>query len=98
MRINKIVLALLLGGVTVNHSVQANHNSDHRIRKAVDRTIDKYPTLDDDLNVQVKNGRVILTGEVESASEKELATKVVSNIDGVEEVDNRLDVENTCSE
>ena len=96
MKINKIALALLLGGVIVNHSALANHNSDHRIRKAVDRAIDKYPSLDDDLNIKVKDACVILTGEVESASEKQLATQVVSDIDGVKEVDNRLEIEDSC--
>jgi osmotically-inducible protein OsmY len=99
MKINNIALALLLGGLMMNGSVLANHNADHRIRKAVDSTIDKYPNLDDDLNIKVKDACVILTGEVEDESEKQLATQVISAIDEVKEVDNRLEVEtgSTCS-
>ncbi|MFC3033482.1 BON domain-containing protein [Pseudoalteromonas fenneropenaei] len=45
-----------------------------------------------DINTDVKNGVVILTGDVENSVEKKLAEELVSGIDGVQKVDNRLTI------
>ncbi|MCG7534347.1 MULTISPECIES: BON domain-containing protein [Pseudoalteromonas] len=45
-----------------------------------------------DINTDVKNGVVILTGKVDHSVDKKLATELVIGIDGVKEVDNRLTV------
>ncbi|MCV2883830.1 BON domain-containing protein [Aestuariibacter sp. AA17] len=45
-----------------------------------------------DINTDVKNGEVRLTGQVESDVEKELAEELIVSIDGVTSVDNRLSV------
>ncbi len=48
-----------------------------------------------DINTDVKMGKVILTGKVDSEIEKELAEELVRGIDGVTDVDNSLTVLNT---
>lgn len=48
-----------------------------------------------DINTDVKNGVVILTGQVENDVDKRLAAELVRNIDGVQEVDNELTVVNS---
>ena len=45
-----------------------------------------------DINTDVQNGKVILTGKVENSVDKKLAEELVANIDGVTEVDNELTV------
>jgi osmotically-inducible protein OsmY len=47
-----------------------------------------------DINTDVQNGIVILTGKVESEVDKALAEELVASLDGVESVDNRLTVIN----
>ncbi|WP_394224412.1 BON domain-containing protein [Alteromonas gracilis] len=45
-----------------------------------------------DINTDVKNGKVILTGKVENSVDKKLAEELVANIDGVVSVDNKLTI------
>ncbi|MCF2908520.1 BON domain-containing protein [Pseudoalteromonas sp. DL2-H2.2] len=45
-----------------------------------------------DINTDVKNGTVILTGEVEHAVDKKLAQELVLGIDGVKNIENELTV------
>ncbi|MBD3584194.1 BON domain-containing protein [Salinimonas sp. HHU 13199] len=45
-----------------------------------------------DINTDVKNGKVILTGKVKTSVDKKLAEELVENIDGVTAVDNRLTI------
>ena len=45
-----------------------------------------------DINTDVSNGMVVLTGKVENSVDKKLAEELVSNIDGVKSVDNKLTV------
>ena len=45
-----------------------------------------------DVNTDVDNGDVILTGKVSNSVDKKLAEELVANIDGVMSVDNRLTV------
>lgn len=45
-----------------------------------------------DINTDVKNGVVILTGKVESDVDKALAEELVASLEGVNSVDNRLTV------
>ena len=44
------------------------------------------------INVDSKDGRVVLSGDVESDQEKELAQKIAENAEGTQSVDNRLTV------
>ena len=45
-----------------------------------------------DINTDVKNGVVILTGKVESGVDKALAEELVASLEGVNSVDNQLTV------
>ena len=45
-----------------------------------------------DINTDVKNGNVVLSGKVENSVDKKLAEELVANIDGVTSVDNKLTV------
>ena len=45
-----------------------------------------------DINTDVDAGKVVLTGKVDSATEKDLAGELVRGVDGVTAVDNRLSV------
>ena len=45
-----------------------------------------------DLNVEVDTRHVTLTGTVESYFQKQIAQEVVRRVDGVESIDNRLEV------
>ena len=45
-----------------------------------------------DINTDVKDGNVVLTGKVEYSVDKKLAEELVANIDGVTSVDNKLTV------
>ncbi|MCV2883801.1 BON domain-containing protein [Aestuariibacter sp. AA17] len=45
-----------------------------------------------DINTDVQNGTVILTGKVDSDYDKRLATELIRELEGVKEVDNKLTV------
>ncbi len=45
-----------------------------------------------DINTDVQNGKVVLTGKVENSVDKKLAEELVANIDGVTDVDNQLTI------
>ena len=45
-----------------------------------------------DINTDVNNGNVVLTGKVDHSVDKKLAEELLSNIDGVMSVDNQLSV------
>lgn len=45
-----------------------------------------------DINTDVQNGKVILTGKVDNSVDKKLAEELVANIDGVTDVDNQLTI------
>jgi len=45
-----------------------------------------------DINTDVKNGNVVLTGRVDNSVEKKLAEELVANIDGVVSVENSLTI------
>ncbi len=96
MRINKIALGLLLGGLMANNSVLANHNYnkdlDNRIKESLDKTMDKYPNIDHDVNVKVKDACVTLTGKVDNKAEEQQAVQLASGINGVREVEDKLEI------
>ena len=59
----------------------------------VDHAIKSSPhLLRRDLGVEVDTQHVILTGTVESYFQKQIAQEVVRRVDGVESIDNRLEV------
>ncbi len=66
---------------------------DDIVFKMLDDKIDSYPDLDDDVNLAVHNGRVILTGTVDNIAERDHAAMIARSIPGVTEVDNLLVLE-----
>lgn len=51
-----------------------------------------------DINTDVQDGVIVLTGKVDSSVDKKLAEELVAGIDGVAEVDNRLTIIETEDE
>jgi len=67
--------------------------SDERIREEINDRLMANDRLDaSDIEVQVKNGEVTLTGSVDSRSAKRLAEDIVESVAGVHEVMNQLRV------
>ncbi len=87
------VMVLVSSFVVSNNAVEAKHRSDASIYQDVDHVIDTDPSLDDDVSITVDNGYVTLDGTVDNRAEKDLAQKLVSNVSGVHQVNNRLYVE-----
>lgn len=78
--------------VTTTQAPQESKN-DYSIRKDLDNKIDSMRELDDDLNFKVMNGVVTLSGTMDNFSERDLATRVAKDIDGVVSVEDRMAVE-----
>jgi osmotically-inducible protein OsmY len=67
--------------------------SDERIREDVCDRLTQHPDVDaSEIEVQVNNGEVTLTGSVEDRSQKRMAEDMVENLSGVREVHNQLRV------
>jgi hypothetical protein len=70
--------------------------SDERIRELVCDKFCDDPYLDaSGLEVEVKNGEVILAGTVEHRHAKRLAEDLAESISGVTQIENRIRVDNT---
>jgi len=68
--------------------------SDDRIEEDVNDRLTDHDYLDaSDIEVQVNNGDVILTGTVETRYQKRLAEDIAEDVSGVSNVENRLRVE-----
>ena len=66
---------------------------DRAIQKNLDKMIDNDPTLKQrDINFEVKNGMVAITGEVRSADEKNRAGDITKAAPGVKDVANGLQI------
>ena len=69
--------------------------SDDRIKEDVsDRLEDHYYLDASDIDLEVNNGNVVLSGSVDSRYEKRLAEDLAEQCSGVKNVENRLRVEN----
>ena len=65
--------------------------SDDRIREDVCEHLTHHPEIDaSEIDVQVKNGEVTLTGTVERREMKRMAEEVAEGASGVKEVHNQL--------
>jgi osmotically-inducible protein OsmY len=65
--------------------------SDERIKEDVNERLTDYDYLDaSDVEVEVNNSEVVLSGTVESRYEKRAAEDIVENVTGVRNVENRL--------
>ena len=96
------ILSLLIAGALTTSALAGDMKSDNSWEKgAKDAWIDGKAeatllfngNLDSfDINTDVKNGAVILTGSVDNSVDKKLAEELVANIDGVTSVDNQLTI------
>ncbi|KPH65119.1 transporter [Pseudoalteromonas porphyrae] len=93
---NKSIIAALVLGTTAM-SAQAssweNESKDAWIDGKAETVLLMNTNLNNfDINTDVKNGKVVLTGKVESELDKELAEELVLSLDGVLGVNNELTV------
>lgn len=67
------------------------------IENDVEQALEEDPAADEyEIDIAVKDGRVKLTGEVESWAERELAETVVKGVKGVREIENKINVDFTA--
>ncbi len=93
---NKSIIAALVLGTTAM-SAQANswenESKDAWIDGKAETVLLMNTNLNNfDINTDVKNGKVVLTGKVNSELDKELAEELVLSLDGVTDVENSLTV------
>ena len=93
---NKSIIAALVLGTTAmgaHASSWENESKDAWIDGKAETVLLMNTNLNNfDINTDVKNGKVVLTGKVESELDKELAEELVLSLDGVSDVDNKLTV------
>jgi osmotically-inducible protein OsmY len=66
---------------------------DKQIQKNLDKMIDSDPTLKQrDINFEVRNGMVAITGEVRSADEKNRVGELTKAAPGVKDIANGLQI------
>lgn len=93
---NKTMIAALVLGTTAmgaQASSWENESKDAWIDGKAETVLLMNTNLNNfDINTDVKNGKVTLTGKVKSDLDKELAEELVLSLDGVMDVDNQLTV------
>ncbi|MBQ4798558.1 BON domain-containing protein [Pseudoalteromonas sp. MMG006] len=93
---NKSMIAALVLGTTAmgaQASSWENESKDAWIDGKAETVLLMNTNLNNfDINTDVKNGKVVLTGKVNSDLDKELAEELVISLDGVTDVDNNLTV------
>jgi osmotically-inducible protein OsmY len=89
------------GGQQISHRGKGPKNyrrSDDRIRDDINDRLTDYPYLDaSDIDVEINNGEVVLTGTVESRYAKRMAEDITEDVSGVTHVENRLRVRQNAS-
>jgi osmotically-inducible protein OsmY len=88
-------LALLVatGALLVTSTSLRATQTDDRIESSAKKSyVFKTYLKDDSINIESKNGAVILTGTVAESSQKSLAENTVESLPGVKSVDNQLKV------
>ncbi|MBB1436682.1 BON domain-containing protein [Pseudoalteromonas sp. SG43-6] len=90
-----IIAALVLGTTAMGAQANSweNESKDAWIDGKAETVLLMNTNLNNfDINTDVKNGKVVLTGKVESELDKELAEELILSLDGVTDVDNELTV------
>jgi osmotically-inducible protein OsmY len=73
--------------------------SDDRIREDINERLTDHPDIDaSDIEVQVKNGEVTLTGAVDARYTKRLAEDISESVSGVREVHNQLRIQTAAEQ
>lgn len=92
-----VLVSLLIGSAGFNASAQnwEKGAKDAWIDGKAETTLLLNTNLNSfDINTDVKDGKVTLTGKVESGVDKALAEELIKSLDDVKEVDNQLTVMN----
>ena len=93
---NKSMIAALVLGTTAmgaQAGTWENESKDAWIDGKAETVLLMNTNLNNfDINTDVKNGKVVLTGKVNSELDKELAEELVLSLDGVSDVENSLTV------
>jgi hypothetical protein len=72
--------------------------SDERIKEDVSHRLTQHGNLNaSDIEVNVKDGVVTLTGTVDSRQAKRMAEKTTDTVPGVKDVQNQLTIQQPCS-
>lgn len=89
-----ILFATFFTSLWGSSTVSAQDRRDVRLAETIARTLNGYTrfTIFDDVNIAVESGVVTLTGKVTMPYKKDDIGRRVSGIDGVSEVQNRIDV------
>ena len=89
-----IVLAAFVAPLWGSATVVAQDRRDVRLAETIARTLNSYTrfTIFDDVNISVESGVATLTGKVTMPYKKDDIGRRVGSIDGVSEVQNRIDV------
>ena len=90
-----IIAALVLGTTAMGAQANSweNESKDAWIDGKAETVLLMNTNLNNfDINTDVKNGKVVLTGKVNSDLDKELAEELVLSLDGVSDVENSLTV------
>jgi osmotically-inducible protein OsmY len=85
------VLLVILLGLVVGFKGQSSTIADHEIQAAISQRLAMDGRIDPKaIRVKVDNGRAMLSGTVETLTEKALAENLVASTFGVKAVDNQL--------
>mgnify|MGYP006226918497 CR=1 FL=1 len=90
-----MIAALVIGATSMSAQASSweNESKDAWIDGKAETVLLMNTNLNNfDINTDVTNGKVVLTGKVDSELDKELAEELVLSLDGVSSVDNKLTV------
>jgi osmotically-inducible protein OsmY len=78
----------------MEENIQFNKSADDAIRQQVLDRLQHDPGLDSGkIEVEVKNGTVVLKGGIDTEAEKILSEKIANTVDGVKNVENHLHID-----
>jgi hyperosmotically inducible protein len=94
MKARRIAAGVLVALLAVSSSALGQDRRDRRIAEDIARQVNTYSrfTIFDDVNIAVENGLVTLTGKVTMPYKKNDIAKRVTDVQGVREVINQIEV------
>ena len=94
MKARTIAAGVLVALLSLSSSALAQDRHDQRIANDIARQVNSYSrfTIFDDVNISVENGLVTLTGKVTMPYKKNDIARRVTDVNGVREVMNQIEV------
>ena len=94
MKARTIAAGVLVALLSLSSSALAQDRRDQRIANDIARQVNSYSrfTIFDDVNISVENGLVTLTGKVTMPYKKNDIARRVTDVNGVREVMNQIEV------